>query len=123
MNTAAKIDLLFTTITKPDGKEYSYQDIATLAGNAVSRTSIWKARAGKIENPSQKLLGALSQAFGVPVQYFFAEAITEEDVPRYQKQHHNEQLVDQIALRAGDLNEEGKEAILQMIGFVRNSHK
>jgi len=123
MKTADKIDLLFTTITKPDGSSYSYQDIATMGGDVVSRTSIWKARTGKIENPSQRLLGVLSKAFRVPVRYFFEEEIAAEDIPRYLEEYRNERLIDQIALRATELNEEGKEALLQMIDYVRNSHK
>lgn len=123
MDVAEKIDLLFKTVTKPDCKEYSYREVEELADGAVSSTSIWKARLGKIRNPSQRLIGALSKAFGVPVNYFFDEGVTEMDVPRYRKQYQSERMVEQIALRASELDEEGKQAILDMINLVRKAQE
>jgi len=118
MNIADKIDLLFKTVTKPNGKAYSYQDIAELGGGVVTRAAIWKARTGRTKNPSQRLLGALSRAFQVPVQYFFDEQFIEEDTPRYQEQHRNERLVEQIKLQASDLSDDGKQVILDILDLL-----
>ena len=119
MNVTDRIDLLFKTVTKPDGKKYSYQDVEELGEGVVTRAAIWKARTGKTENPRPKLLGALSKAFRVPMEYFSDEQVTAGDIPRYQKQYRNDRMVERIALRSSRLNEDGKQAILDIIDFVR----
>jgi transcriptional regulator with XRE-family HTH domain len=119
VNVTDRIDLLFKTVTKPDGNEYSYQDVEELTGGVVTRAAIWKARTGKTENPRQRLLGALSKAFQVPMEYFSDEQVTAEDILRYQKQYHSDRLVERIALRSSGLDDDGKQAILDMITFVR----
>ena len=119
MDTTERVDLLFKTITKSDGSPYSYRKVAELAGSTVTSTSIWKMRTGKIKNPSQRLLQALSQAFEVAVSYFFDENVSPADIDKYRAQYRSEKMVEQIALRSAELDDEGKEAILDMIKFVR----
>jgi transcriptional regulator with XRE-family HTH domain len=116
---AERLDLLFRTVTKEGGKEYSYREIEELAGGAITSTSIWKLRTGRTQNPSLKTLQALSAAFEVPVAYFFTEEVTEDDIPAYLQQYRDEKMVGQIALRARDLDDNGKQAILDMINYVR----
>jgi transcriptional regulator with XRE-family HTH domain len=116
---AERLDLLFRTVTKEGGKEYSYREIEELAGGAITSTSIWKLRTGRTRNPSLKTLQALSAAFGVPVAYFFIEEVTEDGIPAYLQQYREEKMVAQIALRARDLDDNGKQAILDMINYVR----
>ena len=116
---AERLDLLFRTVTKEGGKEYSYREIEELAGGAITSTSIWKLRTGRTQNPSLKTLQALSAAFEVPVAYFFIEEVTEDDIPAYLQQYRDEKMVEQIALRAKDLDDNGKQAILDMINYVR----
>lgn len=116
---AERLDLLFRTVTKEGGKEYSYREIEELAGGAITSTSIWKIRTGRTRNPSLKTLQALSAAFEVPVAYFFIEEVTEDDIPAYLQQYRDEKMVEQIALRAKDLDDNGKQAILDMINYVR----
>jgi transcriptional regulator with XRE-family HTH domain len=116
---AERLDLLFRTVTKEGGKEYSYREIEELAGGAITSTSIWKIRTGRTRNPSLKTLQALSAAFEVPVAYFFIEEVTEDDIPAYLQQYRDEKMVEQIALRARDLDDNGKQAILDMINYVR----
>ncbi|HID65163.1 MAG TPA: XRE family transcriptional regulator [Anaerolineae bacterium] len=120
MDIAERTDLLFRTITK-NGKEYSYREVENLAGGAVSSTTIWKVRTGKIRNPSQKTIRALSTAFQVPVAFFFDENVTQEDIPRYRQQYRSEKMVEQITLRSYDLDDEGKQAVLDMINWVRKA--
>lgn len=119
MNIADRIDLLFKTVTKPDGKGYSYQDVEEMAEGAVTRAAIWKARTGKTENPTKRLLRALSKAFQVPMEYFSDGQVAAGDIPRYQKQYRSDKLVERIALRSSGLDDDGKQAILDMITFVR----
>ena len=124
MDIAERVDLLFRTVLDEDGQEYSYRQIEKLAGGEVSATAIWKLRTGQTKNPSQKMIRALSEAFGVPVSYFFDEVVSPEDVPQYQDEHReNEQIVEQIALRAGQLNGEGQEAILNLLDYIRKKYE
>jgi hypothetical protein len=121
MDHAARIELLFSTVTKPDGKEFSHREIEELAGGTVSHAAIWKARKGLTESLSQRMIEALSTAFQIHPGYFSAEHVTAGDIPKFQKQYRSESLVEQIALRAGQLDDEAKEHILNMIDFVRKA--
>jgi transcriptional regulator with XRE-family HTH domain len=124
MDIAERVDLLFRTVLDEDGQEYSYRQIEKLAGGEVSATAIWKLRIGKTKNPGQKMLRALSKAFAVPVSYFFDEVVSREDVPQYRDEYRdNEKIVEQIALRAGQLNGEGQEAILNLIDYIQKTHE
>ena len=118
---AERLDLLFRTVTKEGGKEYSYREIEELAGGAITSTSIWKLRTGRTQNPSLKTLQALATAFQVPVSYFFVEEVSKDDIPAYLQQYHDEKMVEQIALRAKGLDDNGKQAILDMINYVRKA--
>jgi transcriptional regulator with XRE-family HTH domain len=121
VDIAKRLDLLFRTVTKKGGKEHSYREIEELAGGATSSTTIWKLRTGRTRNPSLKTLQALGTAFQVPVAFFFDEDLTPEDVSKYRHQYRSEQMVEQIALRSYDLDDEGKQAVLNMINWVRKA--
>ena len=121
MDIAKRLDLLFRTVTKKGGKEHSYREIEELAGGATSSTTIWKLRTGRTRNPSLKTLQALGKAFQVPVAFFFDEDTTPEDVSKYRHRYRSEQMVDQIARRSYDLDDEGKQAVLDMITWVRKA--
>jgi transcriptional regulator with XRE-family HTH domain len=123
MDISKRTDWLFKAITKPDGREYSYGDVEEMADGMVTRTSIWKVRTGRTKNPGQKMLQALSTAFQVPANYFFDEGVTPEDIPNYRAQHRSEQMLEQIALRATDLDDEGKQAVLDMIDIVQKARE
>lgn len=118
MDIAERLDLLFKTVTKSDGQEYSYREIEELTGDAISSTAIWKLRAGKTQNPRRSTLEALSRAFQVPVSFFLDESVSSEDIPGYRRQYRDQELLEQIALRSQHLDEEGKQAILDMIDYV-----
>lgn len=121
MDIPEKIDLLFRTVTKPDGQEYSYREVEDLTGGVVSSTSIWKMRTGKTQNPTQRTLRALSKAFQVPISFFFKEYVSPDEIQRYHENYRADELVEQIALRSNDLDNEGKRAILDMINYVREA--
>ena len=50
-------------------------DAVTHAGEPMSRAHVSMLRAGKQDNPSGRLLSALSQVFGVPPAYWFEAAV------------------------------------------------
>ncbi len=121
MDHAARIELLFRTITKPGGKEFSHREIEELTGGTISHAAVWKARKGLTESLSQRMIEALSTAFQIHPTYFSTEHVTAEDIPKLRKQYRSEFLIEQIALRAGQLDDEAKEHILSMIDFVRKA--
>lgn len=74
-----KMDYLFKTIRRPDGREYTYDDVERGTAGAVSRSYVWKLRHGRNRNPSLVVIEALGQFFDVPVTYFFESAQNPDD--------------------------------------------
>jgi transcriptional regulator with XRE-family HTH domain len=70
---AELVDQLFKTHLRPDGKEYSYQEISAALGGELEPTLIGKIRSGKTKNPSRNTLKLLCLFFKVPAAYFFPE--------------------------------------------------
>jgi len=119
---AEKIDLLFKTFKKPDGSQYTYQEVEEGTGKAITGAYVWKLRTGKAENPSYKVLKVLSDFFQVPVSFFFEEEVSEEYLQNLKLATQlREAGVQHIALRAGDLDEAGKRAVMEMIEYVRKA--
>jgi len=119
---AEKVDLLFKTFTKPDGKEFAYPEVEEGTNKAVTGAYVWKLRTGKAENPGHRVLKALSDFFGVPVSYFFEEQVSEEYVQDLRLAAELRKAgVAHLALRASDLDEAGKRAVLEMIEYVRKA--
>ncbi len=75
---SAKIDHLFGTVRRPDGREYTYDDVERGTSGRVSRSYVWKLRHGRNSNPSLDVLEALSEFFGVPPSYFFGPQLEDD---------------------------------------------
>ena len=69
---SAKIDLLFRTVIRGDGREFTYDDVEQGTDGRVSRSYVWKLRHGKNTNPSLDVLEALATFFRVPPEFFFS---------------------------------------------------
>src|SRR3712207_2762127 len=67
------VDHLFKTRRRPDGKEYTYQEISDALGGELEPSHLAKIRKGKIPNPSWKTLRHLCLFFQVPAAYFFPD--------------------------------------------------
>ncbi len=65
----AKVDHLFRTITRPDGKPYTYEQVA--AGTGLNFSYLRKLRVGKIASPSRRVLERLTTFFGITPDYWF----------------------------------------------------
>ncbi|WP_158289874.1 helix-turn-helix domain-containing protein [Micromonospora sp. S4605] len=81
---AQRLDNLFLSVRRPDGREHSHREVAeavTAAGEPISHSYIGQLRAGDKDNPTIKHLRALARFFGVPVEYFTNEE-TAADVDR-----------------------------------------
>lgn len=75
---SARLDRLFKTIKRSDGREYSHREVAeaiTAAGEPISHTYVGQLRSGHKDNPTLRHMRALARFFGVPVEYFTSEQL------------------------------------------------
>lgn len=126
---ARRLDYLFKTIQRSDGSEYSYEEVQDGTGKAVTAAYIWRLRTGKATNPGYWVIKALSDFFGVEPNYFFQD---EEQASEMAARQANANLADRfqessvkdIALRASELDDAGRKAILGMIDYIlQNKHE
>jgi transcriptional regulator with XRE-family HTH domain len=84
---AARIEHLFATVKRRDGKPYTNEEVvaaicASPGGPKISKQYLWQLRRGERENPTKNHLEALAAFFGVSPRYFFDDdlfdAIAEE---------------------------------------------
>lgn len=125
INLAGKVDRLFRIHLKPDGSQYSYEDVQKGTGGAVTGSYVWKLRTGKAQNPGYRVLAALSKFFDVPVTYFFSEEpVAEEEYEEDMALAHSlrKAEVKQIVLRLGDLDDDAKADILSMVNYIRKAY-
>lgn len=67
----ALVDQLFHTILHPNGREYTYTEVADATG--MDASYIRKLRFNQIPNPGISTISALCRFFGVDASYFFPE--------------------------------------------------
>lgn len=70
-----KIDHLFHSVRRQDGREFTYDDVEQGTAGKVSRSYVWKLRHGRNRNPSLDVIEALSEFFRVPPSFFFGAGI------------------------------------------------
>jgi transcriptional regulator with XRE-family HTH domain len=78
---AQRLDKLFQSVRKPDGREYSHREVAetiTSNGEPISHSYIGQLRAGDKDNPTLRHLRALAHFFGVPLDYFTNDRLAAE---------------------------------------------
>ncbi len=120
---ARRLDYLFKHITQPDGSEYSYEEVQNGTSKAVTAAYIWRLRTGKATNPGYWVIKALSDFFGVDPNYFFqdeeqAKTMAEERANANLAARFQESSVKDIALRASELDEAGRQTLLDMIDYI-----
>jgi transcriptional regulator with XRE-family HTH domain len=124
---ADKINHLFATIRRPDGKQYSNEEVAA----AISRTAVddgpkisgaylWYLRNGQRDNPTKKHLEALAAFFQVSPAYFFddersREIVNELAVLRILADSN----VQRVAMRLGGLSKASLRAVAEVVDRVR----
>ncbi len=89
----AKVDYLFRTITRPNGKPYTYQQVA--AGTGLNFSYLRKLRVGKIASPSREVLERLTIFFGITPDYWFRSDTALR--PDMQEHHQLGRLLQKIA--------------------------
>lgn len=120
---ARRLDQLFSSITLPDGREYTYEEVQNGTQRAVTAAYIWRLRTGKARNPGYRVIKALSHFFGVSPGYFFTSDDQPEEMPN---EAVNQNLADlfedatlrQIALSASKMDEAGRQAILRILDYI-----
>ncbi|MCE7009790.1 XRE family transcriptional regulator [Kibdelosporangium philippinense] len=120
---AAKIDKLFQIVRRPDGEQYTNEEVAAACreatGESFSATYLWQLRTGRRDNPTKRHMEALAEFFDVPVAYFF-------DDDQGKQIHAELELlgalrnaeVRNVALRAVNLSEDGLGTINDMIDAI-----
>lgn len=100
-----KLNYLFETKTKPNGKPYTYQEVSDATGLATSY--LWKLRHGESESPRKDTVAALAKFFDVEPSYF------QDDAPL--NQTITEPYILEIAARAQQLTMKGRSVLLNML--------
>lgn len=123
IDLAQRLDYLFKTVKRPDGSEYSYEDVQKGTNKAVTAAYVWRLRTGKAANPGYWIIKALSDFFNVNPNYFFqdeqkAKAIVEDRANSNLAERFQNSSVRDVALRASELDESGRQAILGMIEYI-----
>lgn len=109
---AEKLDRLFKTITKPNGEEYSPEEIQAATGKAITSSYIYRLRAGKSANPTIDKVKALADFFGIDPSYFLSDE-------KMEPTPDPERLVTSMALRARNIDLKTVEDMLLMIQALR----
>ena len=115
---ARRVQWLFETKRRPDGKRYSQRDVARTG--SLSPTTVSRICSGENPNPSMEILGAFAKTFGVPFQYFDLTESAEQAERRARLDQALETSgIEGIALRSMDLKPESLELITNMLDRVR----
>jgi transcriptional regulator with XRE-family HTH domain len=116
--TAQLVDDLFKEHRKPDGQEYSYQEVSKALEGELDASYIAKVRRGVIKNPGRDALMLLCRFFRVPASYFFPElddlALPEETID---KTHMD--LI-RVGLRSMDFTPEVQDYLEGIITALRD---
>ncbi|MDQ7805579.1 XRE family transcriptional regulator [Amycolatopsis sp. A133] len=127
---ADKLNHLFAVTKSPGGDEYSNDfaaDSITVAGTKISGTYIWQLRKRKRDNPTIKHVEGLAKFFGVPVNYFFDDDVTDRvdqqlrDLAAEQerlKANAGDEEAQRIAMRAGELTPDRRQLVMDLLDIV-----
>jgi transcriptional regulator with XRE-family HTH domain len=118
---ARKLNRLFEGKRKPDGTLYTQTEVVEASKGMLNRVYLWKLRKGRASNPGFRIIQFLSGFFGVDPSYFFEsdEARTIQVIESLKR----DALVNQIALRSSELDDNSKQTILRMIESILEPKK
>ena len=118
---ATKLNRLFEEKRKPDGSQYTQNEVIEGTKGILNRVYLWKLRKGTASNPSLHVIQALAEFFGVAPSYFLENRVVKTE--HSQKIQKRDIVVDRIALRSSRLDDKGKQAVLYMIESILKSKK
>jgi ESX-1-secreted protein regulator len=121
---AQKVDWLFDLRRTAHGRQYTYGQVQRATANRITASYVWKLRTGAMSNPGLSALEALADFFEVPLDYFAEGGEYLEDSIRLTQAMPKDQTARQDALQlltehAGNLNDAGLRAVLEMIEYLR----
>ena len=116
VDIAALVNHLFHTRRKPNGEEYTSQDVETATEKRITSSAVRKLRDGTSRNPTRETLMELCFFFKVPASYFFPElealAAPSDDVAQ------QDQV--QVLLRSiGGLSSDDTDLLQRLIAALR----
>jgi transcriptional regulator with XRE-family HTH domain len=117
-----KIDHLFHTVRRPDGREFTYDDVEQGTAGRVSRSYVWKLRHGRNRNPSLDVIEALGEFFRVPPSYFFGDNTGDKEATREAAAVAallRDASARKVAERARGLSPQSVAAIADMVEHLR----
>ena len=125
---ADRLDHLFKTFRRPDGREYSHREVerelATRYDLQLSHAYIGDLRVGRHDNPTVKALKALGTFFGVPVEYFTQDDVAHKVDQELQlavalRELRNNGDLQTLVVRARGLSAKSLHAITEIIDDIR----
>ena len=118
---AEKLNRLFEEKRKPDGTQYTQTEVIESTKGVLTRVYLWKLLTGRASNPGFRVIQVLAEFFGIDPNYFF-ESDEIKTALALDKQKRDA-FLDQIALRAPELDDDAKQAVLLMIESILKSKK
>lgn len=118
---AERLAALFESHLRPDGKQYSFQQVADAinadAGERIgSVVYISQLRSGESDNPTFKVIRGLSKFFGVPPWYFFGvDDDGMDDAEAKAAAAATNPRVREIVLRSAGLSEQAIESVQDLM--------
>ena len=132
---AQRLDHLFDAVRRPDGQEYTNEQVAnavTAKGVAISQSYIWQLRKQKKDNPTLKHLQALADFFGVPPAYFFDDAVAGQINEQIEALRAEQARLSEaaggndarlMAMRAGELSADRRRQVMELLDVVYRLEK
>jgi len=77
MHIAQKFEALLEMYRRPDGREWSGQEIDEATGGIVSRSYVTNLRKGRIDNPGYAKLASMAKAMGFAPEVWFEDGLSE----------------------------------------------
>lgn len=122
-DVSEKIDYLFRTVRRPDGREFTYDEVQRGTEGRVSRSYVWKLRHGRNRNPSLDVIEALSEFFNVPPSFFFCAPLDEGPQARETVEIAallQDEAARRVAERARGLSAPSLQAVSSLIDNLRS---
>ena len=128
---AARLDHLFQTVLRPDGRKFTYDQVArALAQQSppvqVTGSLIWRLHRGKSRDASLSVVAALARFFEVPPNYFLLDddqvaAVLQRDVALHASL--NDESVRDIVAGLRGLSPSSLAAIADLVDAMRRAEK
>jgi hypothetical protein len=128
---AARLDHLFQTVVRPDGRKYTYDQVArALAQQSppvqVTGSLIWRLHRGKSRDASLSVVVALARFFDVPANYFLLDneeiaAVLVQD--RTLHASLDDESIRDIVLALRGLSASSLAAIADLVHAMRRAEK